>query len=209
LELVSGWVWRICSYDQLAPLDGSRAASSARRSCDSQDLHTVHDALASAYRCGYTTYLYVSRRETQESASKRTKTMGWVRLPQCLRQTPQVWREKEPQTMSTTVQKLALLRARSLIADAPRWTSGGLARAPDGRVVAWIDDSATQWCAVGAIYRATYDLVRDQKKAICIGDQIAARILPRPWPRGSLVALNDACGHAAVLAAFDRALDLV
>ena len=71
--------------------------------------------------------------------------------------------------MSTTVQKLALLRARSLIADAPRWTSGGLARAPDGRVVAWIDDSATQWCAVGAIYRATYDLVRDQKKQSALG----------------------------------------
>ena len=108
--------------------------------------------------------------------------------------------------MTTTVQKQVLINARALIADPAHWTSCTLARAADDHVVDWYDRSATKWCAQGAIYRAAYDLVGDQKEALRIGNK-AAKSIDRPrWFFGSLPNINDRHGHAAVLAVFDKAL---
>ena len=108
--------------------------------------------------------------------------------------------------MTTTVQKQVLINARALIADPEHWTSGKLACTADGHQVAWYDRLASKWCALGAIYRAAYDLVGDQKQAMRIGDELAVSIRPGSWFRGTLPAINDARGHAAVLAVFDKAL---
>ena len=108
--------------------------------------------------------------------------------------------------MTTTVQKQVLINARALIADPAHWTSRSLARTADGHHVDWYDHSATKWCAVGAIYRAAYDLVGDKRKAKRIGDEVAKSVCPTRWFRGGLPSINDVGGHTAVLAVFDQTL---
>ena len=108
--------------------------------------------------------------------------------------------------MTTTVQRQILINARALIADPAHWSSGMLARAADGGHVDPCDPSATNWCAVGAIHRAAYDLVGDRDQAIRIGNDVAKTICPRRWFFGGVEAINDIRGHAAVLSVFDQAL---
>ena len=108
--------------------------------------------------------------------------------------------------MTTTVQKQVLINARALIADPARWTRGALACTAEDQPVAWYDPSATKWCAQGAIYRAAYDLVADQKEATRIGNAAAKSIYGRRWLFISLAIINDRRGHGAVLAVFDEAL---
>jgi hypothetical protein len=108
--------------------------------------------------------------------------------------------------MTTTVQNQVLIDARALIADRAHWTSGTLARNADGHHVDWYDHSAAKWCAMGAIYRAAYDLVGDPKEATRIGNKVAQRVCPPRWLHGRLPTINDGLGHAAVLALFDKAL---
>jgi hypothetical protein len=111
--------------------------------------------------------------------------------------------------MTTTVQKQVLINARALIADPAHWTKGTLACAANGRRVAWHDQSATKWCALGAIYRAAYDLVGNSKEAARIGNEVAKSICRSRWFSGRLPIMNDTRGHTAVLAAFDKALSAV
>ena len=108
--------------------------------------------------------------------------------------------------MTTTVQKQVLINARALIADPAHWTRGTIARTANGRKVEWHDQSATKWCAMGAMYRAAYDLVGDRKQAVRIGNDLANSIRPRRWLRGGLPLINDVRGHTVVLAVFDKAL---
>jgi hypothetical protein len=109
--------------------------------------------------------------------------------------------------MSTTVQKQVLINARALIADRGRWTTGMLACTSNGRSVEWQVRSAAKWCALGALYRAAYDLVADREEAIRIGDQLATNMCPPRWLRGGLPTKNDGRdGHTAVLRLFDKAL---
>jgi hypothetical protein len=108
--------------------------------------------------------------------------------------------------MTTTVQNQVLINARALIAERAHWTTGTLACTANGRRVAWHDQSATKWCALGAIYRAAYDLVGDPKEAMRIGNGVARSISRTRWFGGRLPIMNDTRGHAAVLAAFDKAL---
>jgi hypothetical protein len=65
---------------------------------------------------------------------------------------------------------------------------------------------ASQWCALGAIYRAARDLVGDQEKATRIGNEVAKSAYQPDRLFRSLACINDARGHAAVLAVFDEAL---
>ena len=108
--------------------------------------------------------------------------------------------------MTTTVQKQVLINARALIADPAHWTRRTIARTANGRKVEWHDQSATKWCAMGAMYRAAYDLVGDQKQAVRIGNDLANSIRPRRWLRGGLPLINDVRGHTVVLAVFDKTL---
>jgi hypothetical protein len=108
--------------------------------------------------------------------------------------------------MTTTVQKQVLINARALIADPAHWTRGVLACNANGRKVQWHDQSATKWCAMGAIYRAAYDIVRDPQEATRIGNELAKNACPNRWFRGGLPSINDRRGHAAVLKLFDKAL---
>jgi hypothetical protein len=106
--------------------------------------------------------------------------------------------------MTTTLQKQVLINARALIADPTHWTKSALARTADDYVVEFYDRSATKWCAQGAIYRAAYDLVGDQKEAKRNGGVVLKTVHSSRWY--SLPSLNDWRGHTAVLAVFDKAL---
>jgi hypothetical protein len=108
--------------------------------------------------------------------------------------------------MTTTVQKQVLINARALIGDPAHWTRRTLACTADDQPVAWDDRFASKWCATGAIYRAAYDLVGDQKEAMRIGNEVLKSVSTPRWLRVSLPTLNDWRGHAAVLALFDKAL---
>ena len=109
--------------------------------------------------------------------------------------------------MTTTVQKQVLINARALIADRARWTRCTFACTASGHQVVWYAQTATKWCAIGALYRAAYDLVGDPKEATRIGNEVAKSVCPRRW-LGSLSTVNDWRGHAAVLKTFDKALQV-
>jgi hypothetical protein len=80
--------------------------------------------------------------------------------------------------MARTLGKQVLISARTLIADPARWTTGALARDTDGSQVEWNGQSASKWSAIGAIYRAAYDLIADAKEAERIGNDIAKSFCP-------------------------------
>lgn len=110
-------------------------------------------------------------------------------------------------SVARTLRKQVLISARALIADPARWTTGALARDADGSQVEWNGQSASKWCATGAIYRAVYDLVAGAKEAERIGNDIAESFRPSHWPRkGGLSFINDGLGHVAVLAVLSRAV---
>jgi hypothetical protein len=107
--------------------------------------------------------------------------------------------------MTTTVRKQVLMNARALIADPAHWTRSLLACNVAGDPVHWCDHSATRWCAMGAIYRGAYEIVGNRNEAARIGTKVAKSISPL-WLCQGLMIMNDARGHAAILARFDRAL---
>jgi hypothetical protein len=96
-----------------------------------------------------------------------------------------------------------LEEARDLIANERYWTTGAFARDRLGMKVSPRNESASQWCAIGALERVQ----------ICWPpspiDHYAARILYRARPRPYVVTeVNDRLGHEAVLAMYDRAIAL-
>jgi hypothetical protein len=103
--------------------------------------------------------------------------------------------------MTLTVHQQVLGAARALIQDHTRWTRGVLSRAASGRPVMWHDQEACRWCAVGALNRAAYDLVRDKERAAQIADEVLEACFP-----ANITWINDTQGHAAVLELFNRSL---
>jgi hypothetical protein len=108
--------------------------------------------------------------------------------------------------MTTTVKKQVLINARALIANPANWTRGMLAGTSEGQPVEWHASSARKWCAAGAIYRAAYDLIGDEREAVRLGNNVARSLRPHRWIPGNLPRLNDVRGHAAVLAVFDKTI---
>lgn len=54
--------------------------------------------------------------------------------------------------------RLILIKGKSLIRSSDLWTKGSFARDGNGNTVPLRDDTATCWCARGAIMRADFDL---------------------------------------------------
>jgi hypothetical protein len=103
--------------------------------------------------------------------------------------------------MTLTLRQQVLRDARTLIEDHTHWTRGVLSRAASGRPVMWHDPEACRWCAVGALNRAAYDLVRDKERAGQIADEVLVACFPP-----NLTWINDTQGHAAVLELFSQSL---
>ena len=89
-----------------------------------------------------------------------------------------------------------LKAARELISKPENWTTVFLARDANGNPVPPCSSEATCFCAIGAIENAAGG-----------GPEAAAHCeLRSEMQYGSIAAFNDSQGHAAVIAAFDRAI---
>jgi hypothetical protein len=101
--------------------------------------------------------------------------------------------------------RLTLLLARLLVTDPASWTSGVLARDPDGRPVPALDESAASWCARGAIYRVVDGDPEAFRRAARALDASSRALYGEP-----IRSVNDSgspFAHEAVLGAFDHAVD--
>jgi hypothetical protein len=98
--------------------------------------------------------------------------------------------------------------ARALIENRDRWTTGSYARTAIGTKCAPDDPRAARWCAIGArvarVARGAAD--REASDAVDVALRRAAHEL---WADGSPATVNDRRGHAAVLAMYDRAIELL
>lgn len=64
-----------------------------------------------------------------------------------------------------------LARARDLLSDRTKWTTGATAKGPDGQAIAVDDPWAVKWCAVGAIEK-------------CAKEAWAEDLCSQSWPDG-------------------------
>ena len=101
--------------------------------------------------------------------------------------------------------RLILLFARTLISDRACWARGALARDQRGKPVPALDDAATSWCALGAIFRMANGNLEVFR---CASD--ALEHATRGLYGVGIRAVNDSASpfaHPAVLGAFDHAID--
>lgn len=93
-------------------------------------------------------------------------------------------------------------RACKLIADEQRWCHGSLAQDGNGSEISPTSASAVKRCALGALIAAAYELTRDFDDAHELGHMAL-----RPhYGAMTLVYVNDAKGHAAVLSLFEEVI---
>lgn len=101
-----------------------------------------------------------------------------------------------------------LRAARALIADRRRWANGGIAFDSNYRLCSPHAPEATHWSAIGALYRAGVEAgafdVWPELEALAI----AGRKLFYLPADVQVAAVNDRLGHEAVLAMFDRAIEM-
>jgi hypothetical protein len=104
--------------------------------------------------------------------------------------------------MAKPTQVQLLERARALIADERHWCPGDLARNATGLPVSPTDPNAVQRCALGALVAAAHEFTSDPELA----HRLAATAMRPLVGATSLAHINDAKGHAVVLALFDLAV---
>ena len=98
-----------------------------------------------------------------------------------------------------------LILARTLISNRCCWTHGAFARDWGGQPVPALDEDAMSWCALGAVYKIADGDLRAFGAALNALESSSRALYGVP-----ICAVNDspsALAHAAVLRAFDRAID--
>jgi hypothetical protein len=104
--------------------------------------------------------------------------------------------------MSKTINVQILERARALIEDERHWCRGDLARDAMDVSVGPTDSNAERRCALGALVAAACEFTND----LHLAHELAMTAM-RPFVGATaLTHINDAEGHAAVLALFDIAI---
>jgi hypothetical protein len=93
-------------------------------------------------------------------------------------------------------------RARALIADEEHWCRRNLANNVNGVPTSPTSQRAVKWCGLGAVIAAAYQLTNDHDAAHRLGHDA---LRPRYGP-ATIIHVNDARGHAAVLALFDEVI---
>src|SRR5262245_55171048 len=104
--------------------------------------------------------------------------------------------------MSKPLKVQVVEKARSLIEDEQHWCRGELARDVYAHSVCPTDIRADRRCALGALIAAAYQLTNDHSLA----HEIAISAVRPLFGSATLVNINDARGHAAVLALLDEVL---
>ncbi len=107
------------------------------------------------------------------------------------------------QGMAKSLQNQIISRALEIISDETHWTRLVLACDLDGAPCNYLDATATRFCAMGALYRAAreclgvYSFAGGAAKHVLAANNRPQECLPR---------INDAEGHAVIVAMFERAL---
>jgi hypothetical protein len=107
--------------------------------------------------------------------------------------------------MARSLQHLIIARALDIISDEARWTSLVIARTADGSLCDCRDVAAARFCAIGALYRASAEMLGEQAfEFVFRAEKFILRANNRP--HDSLPRINDREGHAVIVAMFERAL---
>ena len=100
--------------------------------------------------------------------------------------------------MSTTLDNL--LRGRALILDPKHWTTGAYARHENGNPIGYDTPNACQWCTTCALRKilGVHLLeVLESDESVALEEEMD----------GNIAHFNDTMSHAAVIAAWDRAIE--
>lgn len=98
-----------------------------------------------------------------------------------------------------------LIDAKARIQDPAHWTQEYLARDERGFVVSHYEPTACKWCAMGSLFLSAATVpthvYQDADRAL---DDAAEALYPGvPYP-----VVNDRLGHEAIMAVYDRAIQL-
>jgi hypothetical protein len=105
--------------------------------------------------------------------------------------------------MSKPIQIQIIEMARLLVQDEKKWCRSQMAFDSYGTPVCPTDDTASKWCAYGALVAAAHNMAGDSGRAI----DLAAIAVKDFGDCDALMRVNDTQGHAAVLALFDEVLE--
>jgi hypothetical protein len=107
--------------------------------------------------------------------------------------------------MAKTLQRQIIEGALHLLSDEEHWTRCSMARDIAGYPCSVWDPAAVRFCALGAMWRAAYELTGNLE-VFPLVDDIAMKVIARNGRADSLQTLNDLEGHAAVVQMLQTAL---
>jgi hypothetical protein len=105
--------------------------------------------------------------------------------------------------MAKSLQYLVLSRAWELVSNEASWTRHAISRTASGLQCDFKDADAAKFCAMGAIFRAVYELTGGVDRPLSM---LAMRRVANPT---ALPFVNDFAGQKAVIALFNKALERV
>jgi hypothetical protein len=106
--------------------------------------------------------------------------------------------------MSKALEQVLLRNAFELVRDKNCWTRFGFARDLNGDACLPTDREARVWCALGAIQKCAYDLLREEKPAELLARK-ALSIENVSWSQ--MYWVNDMRGHKATLIFFQKVVE--
>ena len=107
--------------------------------------------------------------------------------------------------MAKTLQHQIIEGALHLIAEEEHWTRCSMARNKEGDPCSVWDPAASRFCAVGALWRAAFELT-ESLEFFQLVETIAKRVVAINRRSDCLQTCNDVEGHAAVVGMFEVAL---
>ena len=107
--------------------------------------------------------------------------------------------------MAKTLQHRIIARALELISGEEDWTRCSMTRNSEGYPCSVWDPAAVHFCAVGALWRAAFELMSDLD-VFPLVEQTALQVVVSNGRADVLQTLNDLEGHAAVVQMFRTAL---
>jgi hypothetical protein len=108
--------------------------------------------------------------------------------------------------MAKLLQHQIIERALEIISDESKWTRGAMARNKLGHSCSAWDHEAVRFCAIGAIYRAAFDMLGETLDSAVVEITEACIVAANGLEHSSIPSVNDHEGRDAVVAMFQKAL---
>ena len=93
--------------------------------------------------------------------------------------------------MAKLLQHQIIERALEIISDEAKWTRGAMARNKFGHSCSAWDQEAVRFCAVGAIYRAAFEMLGQTSDGTMIEITEACVLAANGLTRSSIPSVND------------------